>query len=400
MAQARLLNALLVDPGGRILPELKVQLEELNLLPVVGEAADLNDGFVLASSARPGVVLLHLGDEAPEALQMAERIIKNLPGTAVLALASRDALKNPELLLSAMRAGVRELLTFPLEEDEFRSAIHRLEMWRAGVEEGGRKGKVFTVFSGQGGSGSTTLATNLAVVLARHLRQLTVITDLSLQMGNVSLFLNVNPLFTIADVAGESAETDAGVLDSLLLRHPTGLRVLAEPREVEDADRVTADSVGNILDTLRKMFDFVVVDTPHFFNDVSLRAMDGSDKVLLVTTLLMPALRDTKRCLEIFSKLGYGKDKVSLVVNRFVPDQEFPLDEVEKTLGYPISAQVPDDSQGVTTSINRGLTLWETDPRSPVSLALADLAVKLAGGEVAAAPAKRRRGLFSLLRSR
>ena len=193
------------------------------------------------------------------------------------------------------------------------------------------------------------------------------------------MFLNVQPKYTIADVARSYEKLDQTLLRAHLVQHSSGAYVMAEPQQAEEAEGITAEQVGQVLRLLRSMFEYVIVDTAHAFDDKSVEALDLSDSIYLVAALELPAIRNSKRCLEIFQRLGYGQDKVKLVLNRFIVDKSIATEKFERSFEYPVFWRIPNDYSSVSNSINTGVPLLESAPQSPVTVNLRELAVNISG---------------------
>ncbi|MDH4352823.1 MAG: P-loop NTPase [Actinomycetota bacterium] len=329
----------------------------------------------------------HLGEDAvvvgahvdlESALDLAGNMRLNRPSLGVVLVRRRV---DTSVLADALRAGVREVV----EERDLaglNAAVARVrELARAlrdqvpGNEppEGTEgRGSLITVFSAKGGCGKTTLATNLAASLADNGRHEVCLVDLDLSFGDVAIALQIFPSHTIADAVTLGVKLDADAVDSLLTPHSPGLTTLVAPVE-PGATGISAELVGRILDLLRERFEFVVVDTPPAFDDQVLAAFDRSDLIALIATLDIPALKNLKLTLETLALLNYPREKWAVLLNRADSKVGLALNEVEKTLKVPISAQIP-SSRDVPASINRGVPIVLDDPKHPVSLAIKQFA--------------------------
>ena len=234
---------------------------------------------------------------------------------------------------------------------------------------GRSRGRVLTVFSAKGGCGKTTVATNLAAVLADRRQAPGVLVDLDLAFGDVAIALQLFPSHTIADAISLGATLDAQGVAGLLTPHSPGLTTLVAPLEPGVASSIPAELVGRILDVLREQYDFVVVDTPPAFDDQVLAAFDRSDVIALLATLDIPAVKNLKLTLETMELLNYPPERYCVVMNRSDAKVGLALSDVEKTLGTTVVAQIP-SSRDVPASTNRGVPLALEQPRHPVTLAL------------------------------
>jgi len=240
------------------------------------------------------------------------------------------------------------------------------------------RGQVVTVFSPKGGSGTTVVATSLAVELARRSSRPVCIVDADLQFGDVSVGLKLAPHHTIVDAVAAGEGLDAALLESLLVTHePTGVRVLPAPLEPAYADQVGAADLTRIVETLRTFCDFVVVDTPSYLNDVVLSVFDVSDSIALVGGLDIPSIKNLKVTLQTLRLLGIPEDKLVMVLNRSDSKVKLDVAEVERALQFKAEVQVPSDVC-VPQSVNRGEPVVTHAPRSGVAKALVAMADRYA----------------------
>jgi pilus assembly protein CpaE len=345
---------------------------------VAADSADLSLGLKLARQTRPAVLIVEVVDE--EHLKGLERFHAEYPATAIL-VTSKD--RSAENVLKCVRAGAQEFLPRPVDEEEARQAVDRVLRVAAG---GGGGGKIIAVFSNKGGTGTSTLAVNLAVSLAQVTGQGVALADLDTQAGEVSLFLNLTPARTLADLSAGEGKLDAAVVQSALVKHPSGVYVLCEPERPEQTESINGARVHEILSHLTSSFPYVVCDLSHSFNDVSLEVFDTARHILVVTLLNLPAIRSSRRCLDVFRQLNYlrDEDKVRLVINRYLPNRDIDVTQLEETLHYPVYWKVPNDYATVIDAVNSGLPVNEVNAESEVARSYRSLAASLAGLEDAA----------------
>ncbi|KPJ59852.1 MAG: hypothetical protein AMJ46_09485 [Latescibacteria bacterium DG_63] len=367
-------SVVIIDSDKDVRFALRGLLRDVPGALVTAETDDMRVGVNLVRQHRPNIVLLEVGSPPDEYLSTAAKIIEVFPQTAVFAISAET---EPEVILKAMRSGIQEFLRRPPEQDEIEAALRKV--MRRLQALGTMAGEIITVFSNKGGLGTTMIAANLGVFLSQLCQKSCAVVDLDLQFGDVGMFLNVQPKYTIADVARSYEKLDQTLLRAHLVQHSSGVYVMAEPQQAEEAEGIKAEQVGQVLRLLRSMFEYVIVDTAHAFDDISVEALDLSDSVFLISALELPAIRNSKRCIEIFQRLGYGKDKVKLVLNRFIVDKSVATEKFERSFEYPIFWRIPNDYASVSSSINTGVPLLESAPQSPVTVNLRELAVSLSG---------------------
>ncbi len=341
---------------------------------------------------RPSAVIVALGNQPDAELRFVERVARECPQSAVIC-ASRDS--SPDLILRSLRAGAREFLRLPVRADEFATVYQRTAEFCAVQPEAPKKrGRVISVFSSKGGTGTTFIATNVAAAF----RAPTVLLDLNLQAGDLGLFLGVEPKFSIADLVENRQRVDDQLLRSYLTPHSETLSLLAAPREADSADDIEAEHIFQVLEILRERHDYVVVDPQHTFDSITLAALDQSDEILLVLTLDIPAIRSTQRALQIFDRLGYPRHKLHIVVNRFSKQIDLDLRQVERFLGERVAGYVQSDYKTAVNSINLGQPLVESEPQSKVATELRQIASRFGAGAPLPVPETRRRLLGSFFK--
>lgn len=339
------------------------------------------------ASGASRIALVDLVGDVAGGLASIEELQRSAPAIPVIALA---ATKEPELILQAMRAGAREFIV-PGEGGELQRVVDELSR-KLSAEA--TTGQIISLFAAKGGLGATTLAVNLAGMLADGGKRV-VLVDLDLQLGDVLVFLDAASRYTIADVLHNLKRLDRELLVSSLTRHPSGAYVLAQSDHLEDADKVTAPQLTTLLGFLARHFDYVVCDGLRGFGEISLTALDASHRVVVVATQDVPAVKNAQRCLDVMRRLGYGDDKLQLVVNRH-QKSEIDLQSIADTLGIAVHAAIANDFPTVSKAINRGMLLRDVAPRARVVDDLLRMA-RFFSGQAAPSPHKRSflRGLFA-----
>jgi pilus assembly protein CpaE len=236
-----------------------------------------------------------------------------------------------------------------------------------GGDSGKRNGKVVTLFAPKGGVGRTTLAVNLAVALAGEQRQVVTLVDGSFQFGDVGVLLNLNPKNkSIIDVVADPTSTDEDLVDTSLINHSTGIKVLLAPPSPEMAELIGVEQVRRMLQRLRDTNDFTVIDLWPHFNDVTLALLDMSDVILTVLTLEITNIKNIRLFLEVAEQLGYG-DRLKLVLNRADSAFGIRVADVETSVGRKIDHQVVSDGRTVVYALNRGVPFVWSNSQAPVS---------------------------------
>jgi pilus assembly protein CpaE len=292
---------------------------------------------------------------------------------------------NPDVLIQALRIGVKEFIPQPVNEAELRKALLRLRDGSEpspAVQRGpARKGQILNVLGVKGGVGTTTIAVNLADSLVRLDGAPSVaIIDMNRLFGEIPLFLSLEHVFNWVDVSKNIARLDATYLTGILYRHRSGLRVLPSPDRVDDKYTVTPQVVEALLRLMRTMFDYVIIDSGQAVDDISKMILRSADKVLLVAGLSMPCLINVKKLMKTFRDLGYPPEPwVEVVVNRFDKKSVITLREAEQSIGKKVFWAVPNDFHATMSAINQGKPLSLVEPAAEVTEAISEMAAALAG---------------------
>jgi pilus assembly protein CpaE len=295
-----------------------------------------------------------------------------------------------DLLQTALRAGVNDVLAAPVDADQLEAAVVRVAEGLdvsaatptsdAGVEvaTGGDSGlgQVITVFSTKGGAGKSVLAANLAVLMARRAKggRPVVLVDADLQFGDVAVMLKLAPQHTIVDAVGSLDRLDPTLLSQFLMRHePSGLQILPAPLEPSFADQISAAEMVQIVRLLRTFCSTVVIDTPAYFNEVVLGLIEESDEVLLIAGMDIPNIKNVKIGLQTLRLLNVPMTKLHLVLNRANSKVKLDVSEVERTLQIKAECLVPSDVV-VPQSVNKGIPVVLDAPKSGVAKSIEQLA--------------------------
>ncbi len=386
------LTFVILSNGLETFRELRAALSRQEGARVLAGGDDAEQVVGEIGRLKPSAFIIALSQTPEAELRIVERVARENPQVSVIC-ASRDA--SPDLILHSLRAGAREFLRLPVRAEEFATVYQRVaEFCAVQPEPAKKRGRVISVFSSKGGTGTTFVATNVAAAL----QQPTVLLDLNLQAGDLGLFLGVEPKFSIADVVEHRERVDDSLLKSFLVPHSAKLSLLAAPREADSADDIEAEHVFEVLEILRERFDYVVVDPQHTFDPITLAALDQSDEILLVLTLDIPAIRSTQRALQIFDRLGYPRHKLHVVVNRFSKQIDLDLRQVERYLGERVTGYVQSDYRTAVNSINLGQPLVESEPASKIAAELRQITAQVTGAQPLVPPETRGGLLGNLFR--
>ena len=301
----------------------------------------------------PELVVLDISESPDLGIKLAQFLNESSRGIRFIAAGPQ---LEPEHLLVAMRAGVADYLPKPVTADAFRAALERIRHTLGVASKDGPKqpGKLYTFYSPKGGSGTTTTATNFAVVLHRLTGKKTLLVDLDLELGEIALLLGVQPRFNFVDMVQNFHRMDADLLASYIERHSSGVHLLSAPYHPEKAEVVTGDEIRRILQFLRKHYDYLVVDTSKSFAPATLAALEQAELAFIITNVDLASLRNLQRVLPLLKRMLGRESQVRLVVNRYHPQNDISLEDVQQTLGMPVYRTLCNDYEGVSRSINTG----------------------------------------------
>ncbi|PIU67868.1 MAG: histidine kinase [Armatimonadetes bacterium CG07_land_8_20_14_0_80_40_9] len=399
------IKVLIADDEKEICESLRRLLQLEEDIEVVGEANDGKKAVSLTKSLKPDIVLMDINMPVLDGIKATEEISLNLPSSAVIIVSVQD---EQEYLRKAMSVGAQEYLVKGFAPDELINAIHRVKEFQdrrkprlvevSKEEPFPPEAKVITVFGTKGGVGRSLIATNLAVSLREELKGEVVIVDLDLQFGDIAMMLNLTPKFTISDLTPNLENLDKEVLKDYLTSHSSGVKVLASPSKPAEAERVGKEVVEKVLELLKESYGFIIIDTVPSFEDIVLTALDFSDLILLLATLDLPTIKNTKLALETMSSLKYPPEKIRLVLNRSDSHTGLKLSDIEGSLHYKVSSFIPSDGKLVVPSVSRGVPFVSSNPESEISKSIREL-VHLVSGEVVKTKVEERRvGLRKFLK--
>jgi len=302
----------------------------------------------------PDIVFLDLEDDPVLGTKLAQFLADANPGHRFIAA---GPMLGPDLLMAAMRAGVSDYLTKPIKSQDLADSIDRAAHklgWSPGTRTR-NPGQIYSFFSPKGGSGSTTVATNTAILLHRLTGKRTLLLDLDLELGETALLLGVQARFNFIDLVQNFHRMDAGLLQSYIEKHDSGIELLCAPYHPEKAESVSADQIRRILQFLRQHYEYIVVDTSKSFSPTTLATFEQSDLVFLVSTADLPSLRNIQRGLPMMKRmLVKGQEQIRLVVNRYNPRDAISLEDVRKSLGLAVYWTLSNDYDAVVRSVNAG----------------------------------------------
>ncbi len=288
----------------------------------------------------------------------------------------------PEILLQALRAGAKEFFPQPIKREEVRGALLEFKVRRGEAKIDGEKqkeGKIIYAIGSKGGVGTSTVAVNLATSLKDSKGSPSVaLIDMNLLSGEIPIFLDIEPAFSWGEVFGNISRLDPTYLMSILSKHSSGICVLPSPKPFDGLEVTTPELIETLLGLMRKMFDYIVIDGGQSLGDISLKVMEMSDVVLLISILNVPCITNVKRLLWTFQRLGYPqRENIRIIVNRNNGKSEISAKEAEKNINHKIFWLIPNDYTTTMSAINQGKTISSMARESRIRKNFEELALSL-----------------------
>ncbi|HEY0739676.1 MAG TPA: response regulator [Herpetosiphonaceae bacterium] len=362
---------------------------------VVAKAANGREALQLCKQHQPDVVLMDINMPELDGIAATEAIVAQIPGTQVIIMSVQS---EQEYLRRAMLAGAREYLIKPPDTDELVRSIRHVYKLRASAPRlaGGQadtvaartdQGKVIAVFSPKGGSGCTVVAANMAVALKQITNKRVALVDGNMVFGDVGVVMNIVANKTVLDLASRVHDMDAQLINDVTVPHTSQVRVLLAPPDSQSGEGISPDQLRSVLEGLRSQFDYIVVDTQTSYDDRTLTLLDVADRILVLMTLELTAIKNVKQFCELAGPLGYPEDKLMLVLNKADSRLGIRAESIEGQIRHKVAAQIGNAPYEMTLALNQGVPLVIDRRNHPVAKDITALAALTANALAPAAPA-------------
>jgi pilus assembly protein CpaE len=380
------ISVLIVDD----IPETRENLRKLLYfepdIEIVGTAENGRQAIDKARTLQPNIILMDINMPDMDGITASQEIGKVAPRTQVIMMSVQS---EADYLRRSMLAGAMDFLTKPFTSEELSSSIHRVyEMGAsrrastpsiASIPAGSsgaslaadrrpsKRGKLLLVYSPKGGTGCSMLASNLAIALAQVTSKQVALIDASLQFGDVNVLLNLQSSLSMVDATSRLSELDADLVNALTTLHPSGLRVLPAPPTPVAFERISPDGFKRVVSKFLDQFDYVVLDTWSYLDDIVLAGIDLAERILVVMTPEIPSVKSTKQFFEIAEALEFPSQRIDLILNKVIPRDGVRPDQIEENLKHVFAARLDFEPKGVRQTINQGLPLVLAQPNHPIS---------------------------------
>jgi pilus assembly protein CpaE len=388
MSAGEKIKVLVVDDVPETRENIRKLLQFENDIEVVGAEGTGSAGIASARELKPEVVLMDINMPDMDGIKATEMIRRNDPTVQIVILSVQG---DPNYMRRAMLAGARDFLTKPPSVDELTAAIRRagqmaieerkkvaavprLGLTKAGLAQAAAlQGRVIVVYGPKGGTGATTVAVNLAVSLHNE-DEPVVLVDGNLQFGDVAVFLNEQVKNNVLDLASRADELDREFVEEVLIEHAeSGVKLLAAPPRPEYAENVSGEQFVKVLNYLRHMYAYIIVDGSSTLTDVILAAMDNSDLIVLITAQDIPAIKNARLFFDLSSELDLDRNRILFVMNRHDKRIGITPEKVAESFKHEIVAVLPADERVVLPSINRGVPFMLGDRSRPIAKSIIEL---------------------------
>jgi pilus assembly protein CpaE len=391
MAAGQKIRVIIVDDIAETRENVRKLLQFEADIEVIGAAKSGKEGIEFSKEQDPDVVLMDINMPDMDGISATEAILRSQPHVQVIILSVQG---DQNYMRRAMLAGARDFLTKPPMADELISAIRRAgEMAQHERAKNAQmrvapatpglpasagfsltQGKVITVYSPKGGTGCTTIAVNLALALHNEDTRTTLV-DGNFQFGDVAVFINEQGKNTIIDLATRVNELDPEIVEGVMIKHAaSGVHVLAAPSRPEYAEKVTSDQFAQLIDYLRQMYAYVVIDTTPTLSDITLAAIDKSNVVVLVTTQDIPSIKNARLFLDLLQTIGIDRERIVFCMNRYDKRIAITPDRVGDNLKQSVAAVIPMDERSVVPAVNRGVPFILDNKTQPAARGILSLA--------------------------
>lgn len=279
-------------------------------------------------------------------------------------------------IIKALRLGAKEFLPKPVLREDLVRVLSMLAS--ISPENEVSQSKIITVYSNKGGIGKTTIAVNLAAELAKVTKDKVALVDLNLQLGDISTFLNLNPPFDVNYVIRRLIDKEENILIKGFEKYKDlSLYVLSDPSYIEQSESITTQQITTLFSALKKVFPYIVIDMSSSIDSISLKILDSSDWIMFTTIVNIPAIRNAQRCLNLFRSRKYPSNKVKIVINRYMENDEIKIEDIENTLGESVYWKIPNNYFTIMEAINKGVSISEVNAESNIGNSFRDFAAKV-----------------------
>ena len=359
------------DETSRVI--LKDYLSEIEGVQLAAEFVEYDMAFDYAAK-NECIAVIDISDNELKAIEVISELNKVNKSAKIVAISNKTS---TETIIKTMRAGAKEFITKPITKTQFSDTVRELSN-SSQTNSGDNSCKIISTFSNKGGIGKTSIAVNLAVEIAEMTKEKTALLDLNLQLGDVSTFLDLTPSFDVCYVVNNLANIDDTNITNALTRYKnTSLYVIADPINIEQSKEITAEQIKALIFELKKTFSYIIIDVGTNIDAKTTTALDMSDVILLTAIVNLPAVRNIQRCMNLFKKLNYPQEKIKLVLNRYMENEEIKTSDIEEAVHGKVFWKIPNNYLTMMSAINKGVPVSAVSPDANISVNFRDFASKI-----------------------
>ncbi len=364
---------------------VRLEVKSSGVARSLKEVIESIEGFRFQASSERAVsdlMIFELGDNPERDFKLLRSLLELEASTDVFLTSPHS---DAAVLRGAFEIGARDFLHQPIDSSEIRKSLERYKRQREKPLDGQcrQKGRIINVVGSKGGVGTTTLAVNLAVLLAENKDVHSVaLMDLKRLFGEIPFFLEIKPKYHLGEITRNIDRLDATFLMNILCEHPTGVYVLPSPASLNGTEANSPEIMGRLLSLMEGMFEFVVIDAGQSLDATSLKTIEMSEILLLVSILSLPCLSNAHHLLKSLVQLGYvQEDRVRVVLNRYIKKSDISLSDAEEAINKEVFWMIPNDYRTSVAAINQGKALSEIAPKARITKKMRELADALVRGE-------------------
>lgn len=339
----------------------KILSIEKNSIEVVGEVSNGEDAFKMVPKLKPDVILMDINMPKMNGLEATEKITQNYPNIIVIIMSVQG---ESEYLKGAMFSGAKEYIIKPFNYNDLTQTIKVTfekykDMLVKQKQEEKKNAKIVTFYSSKGGVGKTLLSLNSGISLSNKYKKKTLLIDMDLQYGDISIMLNKHTGMNIVDLIDQGKWDTYESIEPYLYKHNNNLDVLLAPKNPDSSEYIGKEIVEKIINSLRTYYDVIIIDTGVNFSDLTLYILDISDVILFVSYMEIVSLKNTKIGLGIMNTINYDDQKVKLVINGLTNKYGINKKDLQEAFKDSIFSMIPEDLKNSRLSINRGIPICE-----------------------------------------
>ncbi len=335
------------------------------------------------AETQPEVILLDFAFQH-RIFELVDKIATDYPMCAVIVILPENEMVNSD---KVVLSGARAFIVYPYKSDHLVTTVRRVvELMErnqglpgtANINDDGAKPRnTFTVFSPKGGTGTTTVATNLALSLHKELREDVLLIDGKHLFGHVALCLNLRTGNSITDLISHAGMLDQRLIKQVVVRHVSGIHVLPSPNSITEAQGIRPEDLFKVMQALQQIFPIIIIDGGNNLNENTVTYMDSSNKILLVLNPDLASLRDVRQFMEVSKTLSYPADKTKLILNLTGRKADVKREEIENILKMKLFGRIPADENVALSCLNEGVPIFLKNPHHPISKAIVEISAEL-----------------------